>query len=92
MIFYCFPRIIGRVHREGKAIHQSTAEREREGGEGTGRERDGGRERRGGNEYGNGKKDRRRQVGGKTEGEERGKEIERIRIARWRQGGDVQMC
>lgn len=31
MIFYCFPRIIGRVHREGKAIHQSTAEREREG-------------------------------------------------------------
>lgn len=38
MVFYCFPRIIGRVHREGKAIHQSTAEkgeREREKGEGT---------------------------------------------------------
>lgn len=76
---------------EGNSSEHS-GEREREGGEGTGRERDGGRERRGGNEYGNGKKDRRRQVGGKTEGEERGKEIERIRIARWRQGGDVQMC
>ena len=30
MVFYCFPRIIGRVHREGKAIHQNTAEREKE--------------------------------------------------------------
>lgn len=30
MIFYCFPRIIGRVHREGKAIYQSMAERNRE--------------------------------------------------------------
>lgn len=31
MVFYCFPRIIGRVHREGKAIHQSTeSEKERE--------------------------------------------------------------
>lgn len=30
MVFYCFPRIIGRVHQEGKAIHQDAVERERE--------------------------------------------------------------
>lgn len=65
----------------------------REGTEREG-ERDGGR--RGVSWYENGRKDRRGQVGGKTEGEERGgKGIERIRRARWRQrreGGDVQMC
>ena len=76
MIFYCFPRIIGRVHREGKAIHQSAREREGERREGTERkgEKDGGRERRGGSRYENGKKDRRGQVGGKTEGEEKVRE------------------
>lgn len=30
MVFYCFPRIIGRVHQEGKAIHQNAAKRKRE--------------------------------------------------------------
>lgn len=67
MVFYCFPRIIGRVHREGKAIHQNTAERERAREESK-RER-GQKERERGTEvevrrgcqYENGKKDKGRQ-------------------------------
>lgn len=86
-----------RSSSPGGEGNSSEHSRERESGEGTERkgERDRGRERRGGRQYENGRKDRRRQVGGKTEGEERGKETERIRRARWRQrgeGGDVQMC
>lgn len=44
MIFYCFPRIIGRVHREGKVIHQSAAEGNREARGQRDREREGWRE------------------------------------------------
>lgn len=70
MIFYCFPRIIGRVHREGKAIHQSAAGRETWRGEGTEGKGDGGREWcvcvcvcGCGVQYENGGRDKRGQVG-----------------------------
>lgn len=97
MIFYCFPRIIGRVHREGKVIHQSAAEgnRERRGDREREGERDEGRESAcvrlrvgGGVRKENGRKYREGQVGGK----QRTGEIERIRRTRWRQKmGDVPM-
>lgn len=76
MIFYCFPRIIGRVHREGKAIHQSTAERNRERRGDREKGREGWREREawgGGVQDENGRKDRRGQVGGKQERKEGGR-------------------
>lgn len=79
--------------RESEREREKKGKRESAGVERGQRERE--RERRGGHLYENGRKDRRRQVGGKTEGEERGKEIGKIRRARWRQRekrGDVQMC
>lgn len=99
MIFYCFPRIIGRVHREGKAIHQSTAKRERE----SEREERGQRVRERGMEGERGVGGISMKMEGKIEegrweekqGEERAREIEGMGRARWRQrgeGGDIQMC